>query len=146
MEDDENDEFNKPEGNFQMSQTIMKDTASERQERVNVQTNMKQRIAKKKLAAMKESKMEQQKLKKYEMKEWNRGIRERKLMMLKIVLWLAWLMSLDSYHSEKGYWRKMKSKTYYFDTNCKFWINKMLRRVISKWIKTSTVKTVLFLN
>ena len=62
MEDDENDEFDKPEGNFQMSQTIMKDAASERQERVNVQTKIKQLIAKNKLAAMKESEMKQQKL------------------------------------------------------------------------------------
>ena len=55
MEDDENDEFDKPEGNFQMSQTITKYAASKRQERVNVPAKMKQPIAKKKLAAMKES-------------------------------------------------------------------------------------------
>ena len=41
MEDDENDEFDKPEGNFQMSQTITKYTASKRQERVNVPAKMK---------------------------------------------------------------------------------------------------------
>ena len=62
MEDDENDEFDKPEDNFQISQVIMKDTASERQKWVNVQTKIKQPIAKKKLAAMKESELEQQKL------------------------------------------------------------------------------------
>ena len=54
MENDENDEFDKPEGNFQMSQAITKDAAFERQEGVNVQAKMKQPIAKKKLAAMKE--------------------------------------------------------------------------------------------
>ena len=59
MEDDENDEFYKPEGNFQMSQAITKDAASEREESVNVQAKMKQPIAKKNLAAMKESEMEQ---------------------------------------------------------------------------------------
>ena len=62
MEDYENDEFHNPEGNFQMSQVITKDAASERQERVNVQAKMKQPIAKKKLAPVKESEMEQQNL------------------------------------------------------------------------------------
>ena len=60
MEDDENDEFDKPEGNFQMSQAITKDAASENQERINVKTKMKEPIAKKELNAMKESGMEQQ--------------------------------------------------------------------------------------
>ena len=41
-----------------MSQAIMKDATSERQERVNVQDKMKQPVPKKKLAAMKESEME----------------------------------------------------------------------------------------
>ena len=45
-----------------MFQAIMKDTASERQKWVNVQTKIKQLIANKKLAAMKESDLEQQKL------------------------------------------------------------------------------------
>lgn len=31
-------------------------------------------------------------------------------------------MSLDSYCTEKGYWRKIKSKIHCFDTNCRFWI------------------------
>ena len=90
MENDENDEFDKPEGNIQISRAITKDAASKRQERVNVQAKMKQPIVKKKMAAMKESEMEQQKLTflKSVKKEWNRGIRERKLMMLKIDLWL----------------------------------------------------------
>ena len=62
MEDDENDEFEKPEGNFQMSQAITKDAAPKWQKRVNVEAKMKQLIAKKKLAAMKENEMEQLKL------------------------------------------------------------------------------------
>ena len=37
MEDDENDEFEKPEGNFQMSQAITKDAAPKWQKRVNVE-------------------------------------------------------------------------------------------------------------
>ena len=45
MADDENGEFDKREGNFQMSQAITKDTASERQERVNVQAKLKLPIA-----------------------------------------------------------------------------------------------------
>ena len=49
MEDDENDEFDKPEGNFQMSRAITKNAASERQERVNAQAKMKQPIWKKNL-------------------------------------------------------------------------------------------------
>ena len=57
MEDDKNDKLDKPEGNFRISQAIMKDAASEKQERVNVQAKMKQPIAKKKPAAMKESEM-----------------------------------------------------------------------------------------
>ena len=48
MEDYENDEFHNPEGNFQMSQVITKDAASERQERVNVQAKMKQPICQEK--------------------------------------------------------------------------------------------------
>ena len=49
MEDDENDEFDKQEGNFQMSRAITKNAASERQERVNAQAKMKQPIWKKNL-------------------------------------------------------------------------------------------------
>ena len=49
MEDDENDEFDKPEGNFQMSWAITRNAASERQERVNAQAKMKQPIWKKNL-------------------------------------------------------------------------------------------------
>ena len=41
MEDNENGKFDKPEGNFQISQTITKDGASERQKRLNVQSKMK---------------------------------------------------------------------------------------------------------
>ena len=62
MENDENDEFDKPEGNIQISQAITKDAASKRQERVNVHAKMKQPIVKKKMAATKENEMEQQKL------------------------------------------------------------------------------------
>ena len=57
MWDNENDEFDKPEGNFQMSQAIRKDAISEWQEKVNVQAKLKQLIAKKKLNAVKESQM-----------------------------------------------------------------------------------------
>ena len=56
-EDDEYDKLDKPEGDFQISQAIVKDKAFESPERVNVQAKMKQPIAKKKLAAMKKSQM-----------------------------------------------------------------------------------------
>ena len=62
MKEDENDEFDKPEGNFQMSQAITNDVMPERQDRVNCKAKIKQLIAKKKLVAVKESEMEQQKL------------------------------------------------------------------------------------
>ena len=72
-----------------MSQAIRKDAVSEWQETVNVQAKLKQLIAKKKLDAMKESQMEQQKL------TFSRCLNERmesrdkrKLMMLKIDVWL----------------------------------------------------------
>ena len=55
MEDDGNRKFDRSESNFQMYQAITKDAASERQERLNVQTKMKQPIAKKTLAPMKKS-------------------------------------------------------------------------------------------
>ena len=73
-----------------MSQAIMKDTASERQKWVNVQTKIKQLIANKKLAAMKESELEQQKLTflKRVKKRMESRTRERKLMILKIDFWL----------------------------------------------------------
>ena len=54
--------IDKPKSNFQMSQPITKDVASEKLERVNVQVKIKQPIAKKKLTAMKKSEMEQQNL------------------------------------------------------------------------------------
>ena len=54
--------IDKPKSNFQMSQPITKDVASEKLERVNVQVKIKQPIAQKKLTAMKKSEMEQQNL------------------------------------------------------------------------------------
>ena len=87
--DNENDEFDKPEGNFQMSQAIRKDAVSEWQETVNVQAKLKQLIAKKKLDAMKESQMEQQKLTFLRcLNERMESRDKRKLMMLKIDVWL----------------------------------------------------------
>ena len=53
--------------------------------------------------------------------------------------------SEDRFLATIGYWQKMRSKIHYFHTNCRFWINKMLRRVIST-IKMSAIETVLFLS
>ena len=54
--------IDKPKSNFQMSQPITKDVASEKLERVNVQVKIKQPIAKKKLTAIKKREMEHQNL------------------------------------------------------------------------------------
>lgn len=72
-----------------MSQAIRKDAVSEWQETVNVQAKLKQLIAKKKLDAMKESQMEQQKLTFLRcLNERMESRDKRKLMMLKIDVWL----------------------------------------------------------
>ena len=117
MEDDENDEFDKPEGNFQMSQAITKGAAFERQERVNVQAKMKQPIAKKKLAAMKE--MEQQKL--IFLKSVNERMESRGKRKKVVDPEDRFVATTADEHRQLPHEIK---------TNCRFWINKILRRVI----------------
>ena len=112
-----------------------------------VQAKMKQPIAKKKLAAMKEREMEQQKL--TFLKSVNERMelqdKRKKVDHAEDKFVAAIADELRQLPHRERLLGKIKSKIHHFDTNCRFWINKMLCRVIST-LKMSTIETVLFLS